>query len=451
MDSLFPLQPLGVGSAEIESFNSYYMRLALAHSLTVGQLSRMLVPWRACTAEAVRLDLRHDGHGVSLCGLTDQTRAHVRLVATLTGVDHLDRTTFLSLRKVVTPSQRHSLRTSRAWCSACIAEARAAREPPYDRLAWTVQALRRCPYHKILLSTCCPTCAASQPFFSRATPLHICHECRNDLMQPPAMWTYVAEPGYAERDTYELVQAIANGQLLFKGGNPLRRFARELHRHFPSSKMNPASARIAVGIADRGLSTMFTLFKAAHVAQVPLVTILSEPEAAAGAAANLGFRGYAEPSYPHPRQHAAVVRRVRLELRQALARPPEEEIEPFIAFARRLGVTVGFIRGREPALCRDYANRRSQFRLTRRAANAERVRLALQGGLLDDLICRRIRRQRHLVDIVRQRCNVGKALAAKEVSAALDSRLGRHRHPRSGTGRPWKNRRAAARASCGRG
>jgi|GEM_PF-856594 len=450
MDSLFPLQPLGLGSAEVESFNSYYLRLALAHSLTAGQLSRMLLPWRLGAAGATLQHLRHDGHGVSLCGLTDQTRAHVRLVATLTGVDDLDRTTFLSLRKVVTTSQRHSLRTSRAWCSACIAEARAAGDPPYDRLAWTVQALRRCPYHRILLSTSCPTCAASQPFFSRATPLHICHECRNDLMQSPSMWTYIAEPGYAERDTYELVEAIARGQLLFKGGNPMRRFARELHRHFPSSKMNPASARIALDMADRGLSTLFTLFKAAHVAQVPLVTLLSEPEVAAAAAANLGFRGYEEPSYPHPRQQAAVARRVRQELRQALARPPEDEIEPFIVFARRLGVTCGFIRGREPELCRQYASRREQFRLASKAANVERVRLALQGGLLDELICRRIRRQRHLVDVVRQRCDVGKALAAKEVSAALDSRLGRQRHPRSGTGWPWKRRRAAARASSGR-
>ena len=242
------------------------------------------------------------------------------------------------------------------------------------------------------------------------------------------MWVCVPEPSYGERDACELVEAIASGTLSIRSANPVRQFARELHRHFQGSRIDPTSIRIAPGMAVRYRSTLSTLFKAAHIGQVPLVSILCEPELAAAAAATLGFQGYEEPSFRHPRQQAKVARQVRRELMRALSQQPGKPIEPFVVFARRLGVSCGFVRGREPALCREYAHRRRQVRLDERTASVERVRRALQDGLLDDLMHRRIRRQRHLVNIVRDRCNVGKALAEKEIRAALDTKLGLERH-----------------------
>jgi hypothetical protein len=268
--------------------------------------------------------------------------------------------------------------------------------------------INRCPYHRIALTSRCPSCFSRQRCFAIRTGLSRCIECGESLEAEHSQWVYKPEPSFGERDACALVEAISSGTLVVSGKNPLRAFANELHELFPDARWNPASIRIAAGIGQHSYSTLYTLLKAAEVSQVSVLTIVGEPLSAARAAANLGFRGYQEPAFPHPRRQAAVARRAKRELERVLALPADQKIPSFARFAESLNVTCGFIRGREPELCWKYAQRLKEFRIATRAAAVARVRAALDGGLLDDFLQRRIRRQRHLADVVSERCKVGR-------------------------------------------
>lgn len=434
MTSLFPLKPIGIGSAEVESFNSYFMRLAAAHSLSTAQLSRMLNQCQFQEPDQ-RRRLRHDGFGNMVYGVSEVAKKHVGIIASLTGVDCLERTTILSLRSFITHSQRHTFHFDRVWCSACFREDRLGGNEPYDRLLWAICVMNRCPYHNIALTSQCPSCSSRQRCFAIRSGLSRCNACGESLESDPSQWVHRPDPSFGERDACELVEAISNGSLVVSGDNPLRQFAAELHELFPEASRNPASVRIAAGITHHSFFTLYTLLKAAQVSEVSVLTILSEPLIAARAAAGLGFRGYKEPTFPHPRQQASVARRAKRELQRVLALPADQRIPSFARFADSLNVTCGFIRGREPELCRRYAQRLNDFRIATRLAAVARVRAALDGGLLEDFLQRRIRKQRHLADILSERCQVGKWLARHEVSAALDAKLGRDRCARPNTGR----------------
>jgi len=434
MTSLFPLKPMGIGSAEVESFNSYFMRLAAAHSLTTSQFSRMLNQWQYGEPSQQRR-LRHDGFAHMMYGVSEVAKRHVGIISSLTGVDCLERTTILSLRSFITHSQRHTFHFDRVWCSACYREDRLAGNEPYDRLLWAICVMNRCPYHSIALTSHCPSCSSRQRCFAIRAGLSRCTACGESLEYDPSQWIHRPDPSFGERDACDLVEAISNGSLVVSGENPLRQFAAELHELFPEASWNPASVRIAAGITRRSSFTLYTLLKAAQVSEVSVLTILSEPLIAARAAAGLGFRGYEEPTFPHPRQQASVARRAKRELQRVLALPSDQRIPSFARFAESLNVTCGFIRGREPELCRRYAQRLNDFRIATRSAAVARVRAALDSGLLDDFLQHRIRKQRNLADVLSERCQVGKWLARREVSAALDARLGRDRCARPNTGR----------------
>jgi len=421
MGSLFPIEPCGVGTREVESFDSYYYRLAKYHSMSPCQLARFLSQWQPGLEQCKAV--RYKSFEASLCGVSSTTQCYLDAVSRCTGVRGLDRTTLIPLEPIVSPSLQHSLKPSRAWCPACYRDSEIGQEMIYDRLVWCLLAVNRCPFHNILLHTNCPSCHSRQPHVSGVSSLVNCRTCGKTLVADFRHWRICRKPDFAERDCLDLVGAIADGSFKIAAPDPLRTFVTEVRRRFPDLKLSPLH-----DLADlnypRSYPTLYTLLKVAGLSQVPLLTILGEPVGAAASAANLGFRDYKEPCMPHPRRQPALARKVRQLLQAHLAKPTSEIIPPFEALCRELSVTCGFIRGREPELSWAYAIRCAAQRKRTKRKSIARVRRALSKGLLQAYATGEIRTRRTLADVVSKTCDVSIVLARQQISLAIHEATG---------------------------
>src|SRR5487761_1118979 len=139
---VYALDPIGIGTAMTESLTSYVIRLAEAHSVTVGDfIGRMLSeipnPKGTILTSAAKA-FRIGSHGFRACGYavngaTDRTARWVYALETVTGRPDLRYLTLLPLRSAL-PCQ--VFRRHRAWCPACLEHWRAVGQTVYEPLAW---------------------------------------------------------------------------------------------------------------------------------------------------------------------------------------------------------------------------------------------------------------------------------------------------------------------------
>jgi len=185
---LIPLVPLGSGTGLGESFTSYLTRLAAAHCLTVTTCySFLLYPTvqrlgelpSAARVTAVATQgmpgLTHGAHTWN--GVTAIAASFVNATEQLTGARDLRLLTWLPYAALLT----HHLRHQRAWCPSCFADWRAAGQPLYEPLLWTLQAVRYCPHHQCPLLTNCPTCQQSGAVLGLWAQAGYCFRCRHWL------------------------------------------------------------------------------------------------------------------------------------------------------------------------------------------------------------------------------------------------------------------------------
>ncbi len=179
---LYPLVPIGVGTALVEGLSGYVARLAEAHSVSVGDLvGRVLSdvadpqePMVTAAAKAVRAG----GHGFrarsyAINGVTDRATRWVHALETATSRRDLRCLTLLPFRNAIPENLFHR---HRAWCSPCFEQWRANGQTVYEPLLWAFKVSSHCRVHQQPLS-------------------HSCHRCKRKL-SPLGVFS---RPGYCER------------------------------------------------------------------------------------------------------------------------------------------------------------------------------------------------------------------------------------------------------------
>ncbi|MCW0024739.1 TniQ family protein [Burkholderia pseudomallei] len=149
--TLHALEPIGLGTPEVESLLSYFCRLAVSHSVSVAALCRQFaktVGWE--------LSEKHEWHVGNIGGIGEAASNWSAALSALTSVERLDRLTLLPWRDVI--AQTSLAATRSRWCPACFAEDRDSGKTPYFRLAWDVGAVNVCAKHKVELVHICPDC-----------------------------------------------------------------------------------------------------------------------------------------------------------------------------------------------------------------------------------------------------------------------------------------------------
>ena len=149
---LHALQPIGVGTPEVESLLSYFCRLSHSHSASTLSLARRV-------AELFEHDVEKYfmWHERKISGLRESALTWSSALSALTSVPGLDGLTFVRWRGAISQNGL-SMVSKGQFCPVCLAQDKASGQTPYFRLAWESRAVSVCPQHRVPLTQCCPTC-----------------------------------------------------------------------------------------------------------------------------------------------------------------------------------------------------------------------------------------------------------------------------------------------------
>jgi AraC-like DNA-binding protein len=162
--ALYALEPIGIGTALVESLSGYVARLAEAHSISVGDivghvLSELAGPQDPMITAAAKA-VRPGGHGFRACsyainGVTDRVAKWVHVLETATSRRDLRCLTLLPFRHAIPENLFHR---HRAWCPFCFEQWRANGQTVYEPLLWALKVSSHCRVHQQPLSQSCHRC-----------------------------------------------------------------------------------------------------------------------------------------------------------------------------------------------------------------------------------------------------------------------------------------------------
>jgi len=182
---LYALEPVGVGTAQVESLTSYIARLAEAHSVPLGKLMlKEILPLYGRSYLPGNMTVFWTRQARALNGVGEWARDMIKSLEQLTGQGNLRFLSCLPWAEVI--SARGLLRQQRAWCPACLAQQRQAGETIYEPLLWAFQVITLCPDHHQRLFVHCPHCHKSLPWLARSMRVGYCSRCRQWLGRPVA-------------------------------------------------------------------------------------------------------------------------------------------------------------------------------------------------------------------------------------------------------------------------
>lgn len=185
---LYPLAPVGIGTAQAESLTSYLMRLAAAHCLSPGTLYKQVI------YPLVRAETAHPGRALrpsslavigfiraahSWNGVHKSTSNLVQALERLTCVPGLHLLTWLPWEAVL--SSQLLLRRQRVWCPHCLAQWQSKGQTIYEPLLWTLQVVRMCPIHDCALAEVCSGCQRKLKTLTSNVRAGHCSQCQQWL------------------------------------------------------------------------------------------------------------------------------------------------------------------------------------------------------------------------------------------------------------------------------
>lgn len=161
---LYCLEPIGVGTAYVESLTSYVARLASQHCTTTRQLiiteiAPNLVRGKQGSihqAENLSQVIGIERRRVALNGIGLMATNLVKALEALTQRNDLQFLSLLTWAEVLT--NRGLLRHQRAWCPKCYQEWHDNGKIIYEPLLWSVNTALICTYHHNRLLENCPHC-----------------------------------------------------------------------------------------------------------------------------------------------------------------------------------------------------------------------------------------------------------------------------------------------------
>lgn len=185
---LFPLRPIGIESAQVESLTSYIMRLADAHSVhPYTMIYKELAPRlnRPFLYKNGELVGPFGPRSVALNGITPTASLLVEILEQLTLRRDLRFLTLLTFAEVL--SLRNLVKPAQAWCPECYQAWRDAGHIIYTPLLWAFACVKVCPVHSRYLHFQCPDprCNRKLPALTLQGRIGYCPRCRQWLGSTP--------------------------------------------------------------------------------------------------------------------------------------------------------------------------------------------------------------------------------------------------------------------------
>jgi DNA-binding XRE family transcriptional regulator len=183
---LHHLEPVGLGTAAVESLTGYVTRLGETHgvstrTLMIHELVPLLGRERLTRPVNSGLSSFWSKDARSLNGTGHLALDLVAALQTMTLRQDLRFLTLLTWANVLPP--RGLLRRNRVWCPACYETWRQAGQVIYEPLLWSLEVMTICPLHHCYLHSTCHhlDCQASQPILGPRSRPGYCSHCERWL------------------------------------------------------------------------------------------------------------------------------------------------------------------------------------------------------------------------------------------------------------------------------
>ena len=439
----FPLFPLGVDTIEVEAFGSVFCRMAHMHSVSIYTMAMHLRQWwmRQHPEDDSAKKNVINATNPMLCGYGANVETYVSIVKAATGCEILERTTFLAMKCALDSEGHGVVRPDRAWCPACLEEAYQEHRTFYDRLAWALPAIHRCPIHGIRLSTRCQLCGATQLHYHHLGLVELCCKCKSPLRSAPSTWEVVPSSQLYEKECLDLVMNISKGTLrVVPNGynifiNAFAEYLAPLNRKISRfAYQAPRRPQIARESRPPRLDTL--LRRCAAFGVYPS-NVLSDPVGAANSACLMEFARLNLPATAKPRRSDELVRLAKTRLQKEVEQAISDPIPSLRQVAREVGVSVGFLNFHFPDLIRKY----SELRKTNLSKIMQRSREKALAFLLDGPVYEypspEFPSQDRLVEATAKKVGIGAYAARKAVSVALKRRFGERAYEKYRKRRRW--------------
>ncbi len=171
---LYSIEPIGVGTINVESLSSYISRLADAHCVVVGDIMTHLI--------APKIDKKYVKGGNGFYKSSSAINGHgniavnfIEVIGLLTKRTDIEKTTFFNCRELV--PFRGLLKPRRHWCPTCFQADLESKHIVYERLSWTLQPFLKCIIHDSILESTCPNCKSCMYTLERKSVPGYCTKC----------------------------------------------------------------------------------------------------------------------------------------------------------------------------------------------------------------------------------------------------------------------------------
>lgn len=180
------LEPLGIETSAVESLTSYFSRLAISHSISVGTLYEfeiiprlnkpyLVSPQHLGPASTLMGSFRNQIKNIN--GVGKIAREWTELLEKMTLRRDLKCLTFLPWSEVLTHLKL--LKPAQAWCPVCYEEMQ--HNTVYQPLIWSVDLVKICLRHRVCLVDRCSKCERQFPALARRAKPGFCPRCDNWL------------------------------------------------------------------------------------------------------------------------------------------------------------------------------------------------------------------------------------------------------------------------------
>lgn len=176
----YNIEPIGIGTAYVESLSSYISRLATIHNLSISIFLKFAIS-PLLKKDYLKNELEK--------GITKSTARYinensivcidyVNALELLTGRKDILNLTMLNWSGIL--SKDMSSR-QRKWCPECLNQMQLESKIIYEPLIWYLADIEKCDIHKVQLQDKCPDCKRGLPFLHSKYQVGYCQYCNSWL------------------------------------------------------------------------------------------------------------------------------------------------------------------------------------------------------------------------------------------------------------------------------
>src|SRR3989440_11331587 len=139
---LYSLEPVGIGTAYVESLSGYISRLAKEHFISTNLLMSKIVAPLICKPGSINDRGQFKGYAKAANGLGIMATDLSKVLEPLTLRNDLRFTTMVPWAGVLPP--HFLIKPIRAWCPRCYEEWQASNQVVYEPLIWALAPVTAC-------------------------------------------------------------------------------------------------------------------------------------------------------------------------------------------------------------------------------------------------------------------------------------------------------------------